>query len=169
MDALSDRLTPSCRGFAARTEAGATDLTDSAPRGGGGNACLFFIQQKRETGRAHDGRHLLLIARGDGEAADLEFVVASDETNLEDQMALLSERAADACRSRKNSPCGCCGITPHPCAISNFTIPTWSRSVWGQPPLDEWARSTQGSFLHVFLTLRQVPAIVMGCPQLTRL
>lgn len=36
-------------------------------------------------------RRLLLIARGDGAAADLEFVAATDETNLEDQLALLGE------------------------------------------------------------------------------
>ena len=36
-------------------------------------------------------RRLLLIARRDGAAADLEFIAATDETNLEDQMAMLSE------------------------------------------------------------------------------
>ena len=36
-------------------------------------------------------RRLLMIARGDGAAADLEFIAATDETNLEDQMAMLGE------------------------------------------------------------------------------
>lgn len=79
--------------FAAR-RGWSTDLTDRL-RAVGEETLLIFLQQQW-SGTAHDGRHLLLIARGDGEAADLEFIIASDETNLEDQMALLSERAADA-------------------------------------------------------------------------
>ena len=39
-------------------------------------------------------RRLLLIARSDGDAADLEFIATTDETNLEDQLAMLSEAAA---------------------------------------------------------------------------
>ncbi len=39
-------------------------------------------------------RRLLLIARSDGNAADLEFIATTDETNLEDQLAMLSEAAA---------------------------------------------------------------------------
>ena len=39
-------------------------------------------------------RSLLLIAHGDGDAAELEFIAAAEERNLEDQMALLSEQAA---------------------------------------------------------------------------
>ncbi|WP_420634915.1 hypothetical protein [Candidatus Palauibacter sp.] len=39
-------------------------------------------------------RSLLLIARSDGDAADLEFIATTDETNLEDQLAMLSEAAA---------------------------------------------------------------------------
>ncbi len=60
-----------------------------------GEETLLILIQQREEGTAHDGRHLLLIAHSDGDAADLEFIAATDETNLEDQMALLSERAAD--------------------------------------------------------------------------
>ena len=69
------------------------EMTDRL-RAVGEETLLIFLQQKKN-GTAHDGRHLLLIARGDGEAAELEFIVAPDETNLEDKMALLSERAAD--------------------------------------------------------------------------
>ena len=38
-------------------------------------------------------RRLLLIARADGKAADLEFIATTDETNIEDQLAMLSEAA----------------------------------------------------------------------------
>ncbi len=40
------------------------------------------------------GRRLLLIVRPDGDAADLEFLATTDETNVEDQLAMLSEAAA---------------------------------------------------------------------------
>ncbi len=40
------------------------------------------------------GRSLLLVAQSDGDAADLEFIATTDETNLEDQLAMLSEAAA---------------------------------------------------------------------------
>ena len=49
---------------------------------------LLPAEQDRTEGRE---RRLLVIARGDGSAADLEFLAATDETNLEDQMAMLSE------------------------------------------------------------------------------
>ncbi len=39
-------------------------------------------------------RNLLLIARSDGRAADLEFIATTDEKNVEDQLAMLSEAAA---------------------------------------------------------------------------
>ena len=38
-------------------------------------------------------RRLLLVARADGKAADLEFIATTDETNIEDQLAMLSEAA----------------------------------------------------------------------------
>ena len=41
-------------------------------------------------------RSLLLIARSDGDAADLEFIATTDETNVEDQLAMLTEAAAGA-------------------------------------------------------------------------
>ena len=40
---------------------------------------------------ADTARRLLLIARSDGDAADLEFIATTDETNIEDQLAVLSE------------------------------------------------------------------------------
>ncbi len=58
-----------------------------------GEETLLLLSRADED-RAPDGeRRLLLIARGDADAAVLEFIAATDETNLEDQMAVLSERA----------------------------------------------------------------------------
>ena len=37
---------------------------------------------------------MLLVAGSEGDAAVLEFIAATAETNIEDQMALLGERAA---------------------------------------------------------------------------
>ena len=68
------------------------EMTDRL-RAVGEETLLTFIQQK-EKEPTHAGRHLLLIAHSDGEAANLEFVAAADEANIEDRMALLSERAA---------------------------------------------------------------------------
>ena len=49
---------------------------------------------RKDDERTPEGeRRLLLIASGDGDAAVLEFIAATDATNLEDQMAVLSERA----------------------------------------------------------------------------
>ena len=38
-------------------------------------------------------RRLLLIAGSDGGVADLEFIATTDETNIEDQLVMLSEGA----------------------------------------------------------------------------
>jgi len=76
-------------GFAARRGYNA-EMTDRL-RAVGEETLLVLLQQK-EKDSAHDGRRLLLIAHGDGEAADLEFIAAADETNIEDQVALLSEQ-----------------------------------------------------------------------------
>ena len=45
---------------------------------------------------AGGGRNLLLIARGEGDGAVLEFIAATGEANLEDRMALLGQPAAGA-------------------------------------------------------------------------
>ena len=79
-------------GFASRRGYNA-EMTDRL-RAVGEETLLVLLQQK-EKDSTHDGRRLLLVAHGDGEAADLEFIAAADETNIEDQMALLSERAVD--------------------------------------------------------------------------
>ena len=57
-----------------------------------GEETLLVLLQQKEKDSTRDGRRLLLIAHGDGEAADLEFIAAADETNIEDQVALLSEQ-----------------------------------------------------------------------------
>ena len=51
---------------------------------------LLLVGEKAEA-----ARHLLLLAHGDGETATLEFIAATDESNIEDRMALLNERNAE--------------------------------------------------------------------------
>ena len=59
-----------------------------------GEETLLLLIQKDDQRAADDERGLLLIAHGNAGEAVLEFVAATDATNLEDQMAVLSERAA---------------------------------------------------------------------------
>ena len=58
-----------------------------------GEETLLLLIRREEERTAGDGRRLLLVAGGERDAALLEFIAATDETNLEDQMALLGERA----------------------------------------------------------------------------
>ena len=58
-----------------------------------GEEMLLTLTRAPEDGRAPEGRHLLLVARHDGEAVELEFAATTDDSNLEDQLALLSEQA----------------------------------------------------------------------------
>ena len=58
-----------------------------------GEETLLLLIRKEEERTPEGVRGLLLIARGEGDAAVLEFIAATDATNLEDQMAVLSERA----------------------------------------------------------------------------
>ena len=60
----------------------------------GGEETLLLLLRKEEERASPDGRKLLLMAGGEGEDALLEFVAATEETNLEDQIALLGDRAA---------------------------------------------------------------------------
>ena len=55
------------------------------------------ILTRAEAGGETDAgeRRLLLIAASDGAAADLEFIATTDEANLEDQLAMLSEGVAN--------------------------------------------------------------------------
>ena len=59
-----------------------------------GEETLLLLIRSEEERAAGDKRRLLLVAGGEGDTAVLEFIAATDETNLEDQMALLGERAA---------------------------------------------------------------------------
>ena len=60
----------------------------------GEETLLLLLNRRADDRTAGEERRLLLIAGSEGDAAVLEFIASTDETNLEDQMALLSERAA---------------------------------------------------------------------------
>ena len=77
--------------FAARGKRSA-EMTDRL-RAVGEELLLTLTRQEGESG-AQARRHLLLVARDDGDAVDLEFAATTDDANLEDQLALLGERAA---------------------------------------------------------------------------
>ncbi len=57
-----------------------------------GEEMLLTLTRPPEEGPPPERRHLLLIARHDGDAVDLEFAATTEDGNLEDRLALLSER-----------------------------------------------------------------------------
>ena len=59
-----------------------------------GEETLLTLVRQDEDDPAAKARRLLLAARRDGRAAELEFVAATDETNIEDRIALLGDRVA---------------------------------------------------------------------------
>ena len=59
-----------------------------------GEELLLTLTRPRGEGETASRRHLLLVARDDGDAVELEFAATTDDANLEDQLALLGERAA---------------------------------------------------------------------------
>ena len=59
-----------------------------------GEETLLTLIRQEEEGRAREGRRLLLVAHRVGAAVELEFVAATDETNIEDRIALLGERVS---------------------------------------------------------------------------
>ncbi len=59
-----------------------------------GEETLLALIRKDEEEAGQPERHVHLVARSDGRAAELEFVAAAAESNIEDQMALLGERTA---------------------------------------------------------------------------
>ena len=59
-----------------------------------GEETLLALIRKDEQEAAQPERHVHVVARSDGRAAELEFVAAAAESNIEDQMALLGERTA---------------------------------------------------------------------------
>ena len=60
----------------------------------GEETLLALIRKDEEAAAGQPERHVHLVARSDGRAAELEFVAAAAESNIEDQMALLGERTA---------------------------------------------------------------------------
>ena len=61
----------------------------------GEETLLTLIQPGRE-GEAAAERRLQISARNDGRAAELEFVAATDESNIEDRIAVLGDRVTGA-------------------------------------------------------------------------
>ena len=59
-----------------------------------GEELLLTLTQPTADGAAPAGRRLLLVARDDGDAVDLEFAATSSDANLEDQLALLGDQVA---------------------------------------------------------------------------
>ena len=55
---------------------------------------LLVTLTRQEGEPAQAARRLLLVARDDGDAVDLEFAASSGEANLEDQLALLGDQVA---------------------------------------------------------------------------
>ena len=87
------------RAFASRRRwsAGAVERLCSA----GEEALLSLVEPAADAGSGTSGsgerrRRLLLIARGSRKAAELEFIAAPGEENLEDRMVLLTERGGGA-------------------------------------------------------------------------
>ena len=81
------------REFASRRgwSADATERLCSA-----GEEALLSLVQSEEGAKAGEARRLLVIARSSRKAAELEFIAAPGEENLEDRMVLLSERGGGA-------------------------------------------------------------------------
>ena len=59
-----------------------------------GEETLLVLLRKQGVAETDRDRRLLLIAEADGKRAELEFIAAIEETNLEDQMAMLTEGGA---------------------------------------------------------------------------
>ena len=78
-------------GFAARGKR-TQEMTDRL-RGVGEELLVTLTRQQAGDG-SHARRHLLVVARDDGDAIELEFAATTDDANLEDQLALLGEQVA---------------------------------------------------------------------------
>ena len=57
-----------------------------------GEETLLLLLRREDGEQSGEDRRMLLVARADGDAAVLEFIAATDEENIEDQMAVLTER-----------------------------------------------------------------------------
>ena len=73
----------------AKTRGWSEKMTDRL-RAVGEETLLTLIRQDEESGK----RRLQISARRDGRAAELEFVAATEESNIEDRIALLGDRVA---------------------------------------------------------------------------
>ena len=67
------------------------DEMQARVRAAGEETLLLLLRQEARVSPRGE-RRLLLVARADDDAAVLEFIAATDETNIEDQMAVLNER-----------------------------------------------------------------------------
>ena len=67
------------------------DEMEARVRAAGEETLLLLLRQEAHVPPRGE-RRLLLVARADDDAAVLEFIAATDETNIEDQMAVLNER-----------------------------------------------------------------------------
>ncbi len=68
-----------------------------------GEEVLLTLIRQDEAGEEHDRRRLLLVAHKEDGGAVLEFVAATGEENLQDQLALLGEQTAEASVEREVS------------------------------------------------------------------
>ena len=75
----------------AKTRRWSAAMTDRL-RAVGEETLLTLVRQDEEGGG--EERRLQISARHDGRAAELEFVAATDESNIEDRMAVLGDRVA---------------------------------------------------------------------------
>ncbi|MYN67458.1 MAG: hypothetical protein F4X11_20930 [Acidobacteria bacterium] len=75
----------------AKTRRWSAGMTDRL-RAVGEETLLTLVRQDEEGGG--EERRLQISARHDGRAAELEFVAATDESNIEDRMAVLGDRGA---------------------------------------------------------------------------
>ena len=60
-----------------------------------GEEMLATLSRPHDSDRPKAERHLLEVARNDGDAVNLEFAAATGDTNLEDRLALLGGRERD--------------------------------------------------------------------------
>ena len=68
-----------------------------------GEETLLTLIRPGEEGEAATERRLRISARNDGRAAELEFIAATDESNIEDRIAVLGDRVTGAHAEREVS------------------------------------------------------------------
>ena len=88
---------------------------------------LTLLEQKTAPGQDHPLRRLHLVAHKEGDEAVLEFVASATEGNLQDQIALLGERATEA-PAQQECHCACYATSPRPYTTSGITTRIFLRS-----------------------------------------